>query len=104
MIDLHLTVPSMNRLNQVDPATFSILPFCAFIRGSYFLYINFHIVGVKYFSHSKLYEEPVYFIWNTSLIISTMTEKAERLRQSDLREYTGKSRCFFVLDGDWLRL
>jgi hypothetical protein len=34
---LHLTVPSMNRLNQTEPATFSIMPCWAFFRDSYFL-------------------------------------------------------------------
>jgi hypothetical protein len=33
---LHLTVPSMNRLNKTEPATFSILPCLAFFRDSYF--------------------------------------------------------------------
>jgi hypothetical protein len=36
---LHLTVPSMNRLNQTEPATFSILPCWTFFRDSYFLYL-----------------------------------------------------------------
>jgi hypothetical protein len=35
---LHLTVPSMNRLNQTEPATFSVWPCWAFFRDSYFLY------------------------------------------------------------------
>jgi hypothetical protein len=30
----------MNRLNQAEPATFSILSFWAFFRDSYFLYFN----------------------------------------------------------------
>jgi hypothetical protein len=33
---LHFTVPSMNRLNQTEPATFSILPCWAFFGDSYF--------------------------------------------------------------------
>jgi hypothetical protein len=33
---LHLTVPSMNRLNQTELATFSILLCFAFFRDSYF--------------------------------------------------------------------
>jgi hypothetical protein len=37
---LHLTVPSMNRLNQTEPETFSILPCWAFFRDSYFLYVE----------------------------------------------------------------
>jgi hypothetical protein len=37
---LHLTVPSMNRFNQTEPATFSILPCWAFFRGSHFLYFK----------------------------------------------------------------
>jgi hypothetical protein len=37
---LHLTVPSMNRLNQTEPATFSILSCWAFFRNSYFLYFT----------------------------------------------------------------
>jgi hypothetical protein len=35
---LHLTVPSMNRLNQTESATFSILPCWAFFRDSVFIY------------------------------------------------------------------
>jgi hypothetical protein len=41
---LHLTVPSMNRLNQTEPAAFSILQFWAFSRDSYFLYFNTFLV------------------------------------------------------------
>jgi hypothetical protein len=33
---LHLKVPSTNRLNQTEPATFSILLCLAFFRDSYF--------------------------------------------------------------------
>jgi hypothetical protein len=33
---LHFPVPSMNRLNQTEPATFSILPCWAFFRDSVF--------------------------------------------------------------------
>jgi hypothetical protein len=33
---LHLTVLSMNRLNQTETATFSIVPRWAFFRDSYF--------------------------------------------------------------------
>ena len=33
---LHFTLPSMNRLNQTEPATFAILLFWAFYRGSFF--------------------------------------------------------------------
>jgi hypothetical protein len=39
---LHFTVPSMNRLNQTELATFSILPCWAFFRDSYFLYFLGH--------------------------------------------------------------
>jgi hypothetical protein len=35
---LHLTVPSMNRLNQTEPASFSIVPCWPFFRDSYFLF------------------------------------------------------------------
>jgi hypothetical protein len=42
---LHLTVPSMNRLNQTEPATFSIMPFWAFLRDSYFLYFGFKLLS-----------------------------------------------------------
>jgi hypothetical protein len=35
---LQFTVPSMNMLNQVEPATFSILLFFTFFRDSYVLY------------------------------------------------------------------
>jgi hypothetical protein len=34
---LHLTVPSMNRLNQAEPATFSILPCWAFFGDLYLM-------------------------------------------------------------------
>jgi hypothetical protein len=37
---LDLTVPFMNRLNQTEPATFSILPCWAFFRDSYFHYFT----------------------------------------------------------------
>jgi hypothetical protein len=40
---LHLTVPSMNRLNQTEPATFSVLPCWTFFRDSYFLYFSISI-------------------------------------------------------------
>jgi hypothetical protein len=40
---LHLTVPSMNRLNQTEHATFSILPCWAFFRDSYFLYCTISV-------------------------------------------------------------
>jgi hypothetical protein len=35
--NLHFPVPSMNRLNQTEPATFSILPCWAFFRDSVFI-------------------------------------------------------------------
>ena len=38
---LHFTLPSMNRLNQTEPATFAILLFWAFFSGSFFLYFIF---------------------------------------------------------------
>ena len=34
---LYFTLPSMNRLNQTEPATFAILLFWAFFMGSFFL-------------------------------------------------------------------
>jgi hypothetical protein len=37
---LHLAVPSMNRLNQTEPAPFTILPCLAFFGDSYFLYFS----------------------------------------------------------------
>jgi hypothetical protein len=36
--NLHFPVPFMNRLNQTEPATFSILPCWAFFRDSIFIY------------------------------------------------------------------
>jgi hypothetical protein len=36
--NLHFPVPSMNRLNQTEPATFSILPCWDFFRDSVFIY------------------------------------------------------------------
>jgi hypothetical protein len=49
---LHLTVPSMNRLNQTDPATFSILLFRTFLRGSNFL--NFKVTSALFVPVKKL--------------------------------------------------
>jgi hypothetical protein len=40
---LHLSLPSMNKLNQTDPATFLILLRWAFLRDSYFLYFKLDI-------------------------------------------------------------
>jgi hypothetical protein len=37
---LHFTVPSMNRLNQTEPATFSMMLCWTFFRDSYFLFFN----------------------------------------------------------------
>jgi hypothetical protein len=37
--NLHFPVPSMNRLNQTEPATFLILPCWAFFRDSVFIYL-----------------------------------------------------------------
>jgi hypothetical protein len=37
--NLHFPVPSMNMLNQTEPATLSILPFWAFFRDSVFIYL-----------------------------------------------------------------
>jgi hypothetical protein len=37
---LHFTVPSINRLNQTELETFSILPFWTFFRDSLFLNLN----------------------------------------------------------------
>jgi hypothetical protein len=50
--NLHFPVPSMNRLNQTEPATFSILPCWAFFRGSIFIY--FVINASDGFSHILL--------------------------------------------------
>jgi hypothetical protein len=36
-VSLHFTVPSMNRLNQTESATFSVLPFWTFLKDSYCL-------------------------------------------------------------------
>jgi hypothetical protein len=56
---LHLTVPSLNRLNQTEPATFSILPRWAFFRDSYFLYFTDHMHWHHFaFRHFKLYTLP----------------------------------------------
>jgi hypothetical protein len=41
---LHMTVPSMSRLNQTEPATFSILTCWAFFRDSVFLYFYSSII------------------------------------------------------------
>jgi hypothetical protein len=38
--NLHFQVPSMNRLNQTEPATFSILPCWAFFRDSVYIYFK----------------------------------------------------------------
>jgi hypothetical protein len=39
--NLHFAVPSMNRLNQTEPATFSIVLCWTFFRDSVFLYFRF---------------------------------------------------------------
>ena len=39
---LHFPLPSLNRLNQAEPATLAILLFWAFLRGSFFLYFIGH--------------------------------------------------------------
>jgi hypothetical protein len=44
--NLHFPVPSMNRLNQTEPATFSILLCWAFFRDSVFLYLVDVCLGV----------------------------------------------------------
>jgi hypothetical protein len=38
--NLHFPVPSMNRLNQTEPATFSILPCWAFFGDSVYIYFG----------------------------------------------------------------
>ena len=44
---LHFPLPSMNRLYQTEPATFAILLFWAFFRGSFFLYFSWqHIIPI----------------------------------------------------------
>jgi hypothetical protein len=40
--NLYFPIPSMNRLNQPKPATFSILPCYVFFRDSLFLYFTLH--------------------------------------------------------------
>jgi hypothetical protein len=40
---LHFPLPSINRLNQTQLATFSSLSFWAFFRGSYLLYFNVYL-------------------------------------------------------------
>jgi hypothetical protein len=41
------TVPTMNRLNQTEPATFSILPLWDFFRDSYFSYFRIFIKDIN---------------------------------------------------------
>jgi hypothetical protein len=45
---LHFPVPSMNRLNQTEPSTFSILLCWAFFRDSVFLYFNINLWICKF--------------------------------------------------------
>jgi hypothetical protein len=40
MVARAFPLPSMNRLNQTDPATFSVLPFCVFFGDSVFIFIK----------------------------------------------------------------
>jgi hypothetical protein len=63
--NLHLTVPSFNRLSQTEFTTFSILPFWTFFRESYFLYFaklkallasNMDIVNEKQLRHITFYK------------------------------------------------
>jgi hypothetical protein len=58
----------MNRLNQTEPATFSILPCWAFFRDSVFIY---SIVGFIYFYNFQFYINMIIFadISNTSALV-----------------------------------
>jgi hypothetical protein len=47
---LHLTVPSMNRHNKTEPASFSIIPCSAFLWGSFFSY--FTMINHEYIQRS----------------------------------------------------
>jgi hypothetical protein len=49
--NLNFPLPSMNRLNQTEPATFSILSCLAFFRDSVFLY--FTVININIFTNSK---------------------------------------------------
>jgi hypothetical protein len=41
--NLHFPIPSMNRLNLIEPATFSILPCWAFFRDSVFINLTLEV-------------------------------------------------------------
>jgi hypothetical protein len=45
---LHLTVPSRDRLNQTEPATFSILPCWAFLGILIFSFISPYSIFFQY--------------------------------------------------------
>ena len=50
---LHFPILSMNRLNQNEPATFAVLLFWAFFRGSFF-FLYFVIMNSICFCDRKL--------------------------------------------------
>jgi hypothetical protein len=43
--NFHFPLPSMNRLNQTEPATFSLLSLCVFFEDSLFLSISDNILS-----------------------------------------------------------
>jgi hypothetical protein len=67
---LHWTVPSMNRLNQTEPATCSILPLWTFFRDSYFLYFKAILFRKRLYQKQDLKAaNNLYFIHVLILII-----------------------------------
>jgi hypothetical protein len=60
--NLHFPVPSMNRLSQIEPATFSILPCWAFFRDSVFIYFIENILLSSSFIYMNLFINNAF--WN----------------------------------------
>jgi hypothetical protein len=75
--NLHFPVPSMNRLSQTEPSTFSILPFWTLFRDSVFLY--FACVYDQYcsykFQFNPIYHDFVYILCLMCYIVTWWKNK-----------------------------
>jgi hypothetical protein len=81
--NLHFPVTSINRLNQTESATFSILLYWAFFRDSVFLYFILQskiylrrLKVTKYIYHTKQHQQRICIhstLWNKIIIILVRT-------------------------------
>jgi hypothetical protein len=74
--NLHLPVPSMNRHNQTEPATFLILSCWAFFRDSVFLYFKRQVLKSLYFLSPAMFTQ-LCFYDNSAERMAIMTSYAE---------------------------